>query len=52
MVRVNEEAILSETIPFGGIKQSGIGREMSKYGLDDYLNIKYTCIGNVESKPK
>jgi len=52
MVGVNEGAILSETIPFGGIKQSGIGREMSKYGLDDYLNIKYTCIGNVESKLK
>ena len=45
-------AIISETIPFGGIKQSGVGREGSKYGLEDYLNIKYTCIGNVESETK
>ena len=50
MVGVNEGAIVSETIPFGGIKQSGVGREGSKYGLEDYLNIKYTCIGNVESE--
>ena len=52
MVGVNEGAIISETIPFGGIKQSGIGREGSKYGLEDYLNTKYTCIGNVESETK
>lgn len=52
LVGVNDGAISSETIPFGGIKQSGMGREGSKYGLEDYLNIKYTCIGNVESKEK
>jgi len=44
---VNEGLISSETIPFGGIKQSGIGKEGSKYGIEDYLNIKYICIGNV-----
>ena len=52
LVGVNDGAISSETIPFGGIKQSGMGREGSKYGLEDYLNIKYTCIGSVESKEK
>ena len=52
LVGVNDGAISSETIPFGGIKQSGMGREGSKYGLEDYLNIKYTCIGNIESKEK
>ena len=52
LVGVNDGAISSETIPFGGIKQSGMGREGSKYGLEDYLNIKYTCIGNIESREK
>jgi len=47
LVGVNEGLISSETIPFGGIKQSGIGKEGSKYGIEDYLNIKYICIGNV-----
>ena len=52
LVGINDGAISSETIPFGGIKQSGMGREGSKYGLEDYLNIKYTCIGNIESIEK
>lgn len=52
LVGVNEGLISSETIPFGGIKQSGIGKEGSKYGIEDYLNIKYICIGNVEQKAK
>lgn len=47
MVGVNETAISSELIPFGGVKESGQGREGSKYGLDDYLEIKYICIGNL-----
>jgi succinate-semialdehyde dehydrogenase/glutarate-semialdehyde dehydrogenase len=47
MVGVNESLISSEAAPFGGIKQSGIGREGSKYGLDDYLEIKYVCLGNM-----
>jgi len=47
MVGVNETAISSEIIPFGGVKESGQGREGSKYGLDDYLEIKYICIGGI-----
>lgn len=48
MVGVNETAISSEVIPFGGVKESGQGREGSKYGLDDYLEIKYICIGGLQ----
>lgn len=47
MVGVNESLISSEAAPFGGIKQSGMGREGSKYGIDDYLEIKYVCLGNM-----
>lgn len=47
MVGVNEVGISSEVIPFGGIKQSGQGREGSKYGMDDYLEIKYICLGDI-----
>ena len=47
MVGVNETAISSEVIPFGGMKESGQGREGSKYGLDDYLEVKYICIGGL-----
>ncbi|MFT5592394.1 MAG: succinate-semialdehyde dehydrogenase/glutarate-semialdehyde dehydrogenase [Oceanicoccus sp.] len=47
MIGVNETAISSEIIPFGGVKESGQGREGSKYGLDDYLEIKYICIGGI-----
>ncbi|MCB0855646.1 MAG: aldehyde dehydrogenase family protein, partial [Bacteroidetes bacterium] len=40
---------ISTTVaPFGGIKESGIGREGSKYGIDEYLEIKYMCFGGVE----
>ena len=48
LVGINEGVITTEVAPFGGIKDSGIGNEGSKYGLDDYLNIKYTCIGGLE----
>jgi succinate-semialdehyde dehydrogenase/glutarate-semialdehyde dehydrogenase len=44
---VNEGALASEAAPFGGVKESGYGREGSKYGLDDYLSIKYICQGNL-----
>ena len=47
MVGVNETAISSETIPFGGIKESGLGREGSKYGINEYLEIKLICMGNI-----
>jgi succinate-semialdehyde dehydrogenase/glutarate-semialdehyde dehydrogenase len=45
MVGVNTGMISTEVAPFGGVKQSGIGREGSKYGIDDYLDIKYVCLG-------
>ena len=45
MVGVNETLISTEVAPFGGVKQSGLGREGSRYGVDDYLEIKYVCVG-------
>ncbi len=47
MVGVNETAITSEVIPFGGVKESGQGREGSKYGVDEYLETKYICMGGL-----
>ncbi|MDL2401599.1 NAD-dependent succinate-semialdehyde dehydrogenase [Rhizobium mayense] len=47
MVGINTGLMSSETAPFGGIKQSGLGREGSRHGADDYLEMKYLCIGNV-----
>lgn len=47
MVGVNTGLISNEVAPFGGVKQSGIGREGSKYGIDEYLVIKYICMGGV-----
>lgn len=44
MVGVNEGLISTEVAPFGGIKQSGLGREGSKYGIDDYIEQKYMCL--------
>lgn len=49
MVGINEGIISNEMAPFGGVKQSGMGREGSKYGLDDYLEIKYLCMGGIDS---
>jgi succinate-semialdehyde dehydrogenase/glutarate-semialdehyde dehydrogenase len=43
MVGINTGIISNEVAPFGGIKQSGIGREGSKYGIEDYLEVKYLC---------
>jgi succinate-semialdehyde dehydrogenase/glutarate-semialdehyde dehydrogenase len=48
MVGVNETAITSDIIPFGGLKESGLGREGSKYGVDDYLETKYICMGGLD----
>jgi len=48
IVGVNEGLISSEVAPFGGVKYSGSGREGSKYGIEDYIEIKYICIGNIE----
>ncbi|RFZ86811.1 NAD-dependent succinate-semialdehyde dehydrogenase [Shinella sp. WSJ-2] len=47
MVGVNTGLISSEAAPFGGIKQSGLGREGSAHGADDYLELKYVCMGDV-----
>jgi succinate-semialdehyde dehydrogenase/glutarate-semialdehyde dehydrogenase len=45
MVGINTGLISTEVAPFGGIKQSGLGREGSKHGLEDYMEIKYLCMG-------
>ncbi|RZJ23560.1 MULTISPECIES: NAD-dependent succinate-semialdehyde dehydrogenase [unclassified Acinetobacter] len=45
MVGINEGLISTEVAPFGGVKESGTGREGSKYGIEDYLDIKYMCMG-------
>ena len=47
MVGVNTGLISNAAAPFGGVKSSGIGREGSKYGMDEYLEIKYVCLGNI-----
>jgi succinate-semialdehyde dehydrogenase / glutarate-semialdehyde dehydrogenase len=47
MVGINEGLISTEVAPFGGIKQSGFGREGSKYGMDYFMEIKYLCFGNI-----
>ncbi len=48
MVAVNTPKITGAPIPFGGVKQSGLGREGSKYGLDDYTELKYVCLGGLD----
>lgn len=48
MVGINEGIISSEQVPFGGVKFSGMGREGSKYGLDDYTVTKYLCLGGIK----
>ncbi|KAE8691830.1 Succinate-semialdehyde dehydrogenase [Hibiscus syriacus] len=47
VVGVNEGIISTEVAPFGGFKQSGLGREGSKYGIDEYLELKYVCLGDM-----
>jgi succinate-semialdehyde dehydrogenase/glutarate-semialdehyde dehydrogenase len=47
MVGINTGLISNEVAPFGGVKQSGLGREGSTYGMDDYLVIKYLCMGGI-----
>ena len=49
IVGINEGIISNEMAPFGGVKESGQGREGSKYGLDDYLEIKYMCLGGIDN---
>lgn len=47
IVGVNTGIISNEVSPFGGVKQSGLGREGSKYGIEDFLEIKYLCLGGI-----
>jgi succinate-semialdehyde dehydrogenase/glutarate-semialdehyde dehydrogenase len=47
MVGINTGLISTEVAPFGGVKESGMGREGSKYGIEDYLVVKYVCIGGI-----
>ncbi len=49
MVGVNTGILSSEAAPFGGMKESGIGREGSQYGIEEYLEIKYMCIGGIDT---
>ncbi|WP_439581338.1 NAD-dependent succinate-semialdehyde dehydrogenase [Dyadobacter bucti] len=49
MVGINDGLISTEVAPFGGVKESGIGREGSKYGMDYYMEIKYLCFGGINS---
>jgi len=48
IVGVNEGIISNEVAPFGGMKESGIGREGSRYGIDEFLEIKYLCMGGID----
>ena len=51
IVGINTGLISNEVGPFGGVKQSGLGREGSKYGIEEYLEIKYLCLDLVKAKP-
>ncbi len=44
MVGINTGLISNEVAPFGGVKQSGLGKEGSRYGIEDYLSTKYLCL--------
>lgn len=48
IVGINAGIISTEVAPFGGVKESGVGREGSKYGIEDYLEVKYLCLGGVD----
>jgi succinate-semialdehyde dehydrogenase/glutarate-semialdehyde dehydrogenase len=47
-VCVNSGILSTEIAPFGGVKQSGLGREGSKYGIEEYLEIKYLLLGGIQ----
>ena len=48
MVGINAGVIATEHVPFGGVKQSGLGREGSRHGIEDYLEMKYLCMGDIQ----
>ncbi|MBT5309042.1 MAG: aldehyde dehydrogenase family protein, partial [Rhodospirillaceae bacterium] len=47
VIGANEGIISSETVPFGGVKESGVGREGSRYGIEEYVEVKYLCLGGI-----
>ncbi len=47
MIGINEGLISNAAAPFGGVKESGLGREGSSYGLDDFTELKYLCLGGL-----
>jgi len=49
MVAINEGALSTEVAPFGGVKESGVGREGARQGLDEYLEIKYVLMGGLSA---
>ena len=49
MVGINTGLISTAEAPFGGVKMSGLGREGSRHGLDDFMELKYLCMGGIES---
>jgi succinate-semialdehyde dehydrogenase/glutarate-semialdehyde dehydrogenase len=51
MVGVNTGAISTAVAPFGGVKESGLGREGSKYGIEEYLDLKYVCVSGLDERP-
>ena len=48
MVGVNTGLITTEVAPFGGMKQSGLGREGAKYGVEEFVEVKYVCFGGID----
>jgi len=47
MIGINEGVISTETVPFGGVKESGFGREGSRHGLDEFVSMKYMLMGGL-----
>ncbi len=47
MIGINDGIISTEAAPFGGVKESGLGREGSRYGLDEFMELKYLCLGGM-----
>ena len=48
MVGINTGMVSTEVAPFGGVKQSGLGREGSHYGIDEFVEVKYLCFGGLD----
>jgi succinate-semialdehyde dehydrogenase/glutarate-semialdehyde dehydrogenase len=52
IVGINEGIISTEIAPFGGMKESGIGREGSKHGIEEFLEVKYLCMGGIDGNER